>query len=194
MEDGEAVKKKKTKPNIPAIIGIFLILVALVLIVVFLMEGETIVTGGFPDQESAVSTTCASTSIEYPIFTLNDAARKKLEIKVVANGDKVSTIGLVNQLYYSSEEAIRNSEAVNHFAMNKSFEDDGMKPDDLGATYMKLSDNLKMSLFAQGVDLDQTSLKYFLLNDVEMKDELKYGAVKKAYQSLGFSCVENKNS
>lgn len=187
--DSTEKKKKKRKVDIRDLFGVILVLVAIVLLIVFLIKGQTTVTGGFPENESVVSLTCGSTTIKYPLFVENSKPTKTLlEIKVISNKDKIDTIGLNYQLYYNTEEAIRESRDWNHFEMNKSFDEAGLEPDALGAMYSKLDDNFKFSLFAKADELNEKTAKYFMLDE---KSDFKYNTAMKAYKAKGFICSEN---
>ena len=186
------MKEKQKQSNNLALAGLALIVVAIVLLILFFVNGQTSVTGEYPDPETTISTTCTSGTINYPFFSLNEAVKKELNIKIVSSGDKISTVSLAYRLYYNSEEAIINSRDVNHFAVNKAFEMVNMEADSLGATYSKLTDNFRFNLFAQAVKLNDTTKKFFLLDDVEDKDGFSYEEAKKAYIKLGFECVTDE--
>lgn len=178
---------KKRKIDIKLLFGLFLVLVAVVLLVLFLTQGETTVTGGFPNNEKSVSMTCGSTAIKYPFFIEDNPTRKVLEVKIVASGDRVDKIGLVYQLYFNSENAIKESRDRNHYEMNRLFGEDKLEADALGAMYSKMSDSFKFSLFAESEELDKTTAKYFMLDDTS---DIKYSTLKKYYQTKGFTCTD----
>lgn len=187
MEKGSSEKKRKI--DIKSLFGVFLVLIAVVLLILFLTQGETTVTGGFPNNNQAVSLTCGSTSIKYPLFLETNPTRTVLEVKIVADNDEVDKIGLVYQLYYNSESAIKESRDRNHFEMNRLFGEDNLEADALGAMYSKMSDSFKFSLFAETSELNKTTAKYFMLDDTS---SIKYSALKKYYQSKGFTCTDFK--
>lgn len=188
MEEKKIAEKQKQSNNM-ALAGLALIVVAIVLLILFFVNGQTSVTGKFPDPETIVSTTCTSETISYPFFSLNDATKRDLNIKVVSSEEKIDTISLAYRLYYDSEAAITNSRDVNHFAMNKAFEAADMEADSLGATYSRLSDNFRFNLFTKAAKLDDRTKKFFLLDDVDSEDGFEYEEVQRAYEKLGFKCI-----
>jgi len=168
------------------------VVVAVVMMIIFFINGKTDVGGGFPDPETTISTTCTSGVINYPFFSMNEAAKKEMNIKVISNDNVVDTVSLSYRLYYDSEAAIINSRDVNHFAVNKAFEAVDMEADSLGATYSKLVDNFRFNLFAKAVKINDVTKKFFLLDDIEYKDGLNYDEVKRAYEKIGFECVTDE--
>ena len=191
MEKDELIKKHGQSNNM-MIAGLGLVVVAVVLLIIFFINGKTDVDGGFPDPETTISTTCTSGVINYPFFSMNEAAKKEMDIKVISNDNVVDTVSLSYRLYYDSEAAIINSRDVNHFAVNKAFEAVDMEADSLGATYSKLVDNFRFNLFAKAVKINDITKKFFLLDDIEYKDGLNYDEVKRAYEKIGFECVTDE--
>ena len=185
MEKGSSEKKRKI--DIKSLFGLFLVLIAVVLIILFLTQGETTVTGGFPNNNQEVSLTCGSTAIKYPLFVEDNSNRRVLEIKVVADGEKVDKIGLVYQLYFNNENSIKESRDRNHYEMNRLFGEDNLEADALGAMYSKMSDSFKFSLFAESAELNKITAKYFMLSDTS---DIRYSTLKKYYQAQGFTCTD----
>ena len=184
-------KKKQKRRGYELIVGILLFVLAIVLIIIFFVKGQVTVTGDFPDNEKTVSATCTSSTIGYPFFANNEAAKKDMSIKIVANEDKVDTLSLLYYLYYGSEDAITSSRDVNHYAVNKAFEEAGLEADALGANYSRLADSFKFTLFAKAPDLNSTTVKFFLLDGIKIEDGIKYSTTKSMYKALGFKCTEN---
>ena len=194
MEENKPTKKYSQSTNM-MLVGLALLVVAIVLLILFFINGKTDVGGGFPDPEKTISTTCTSERINYPYFSMDGSEKKELNIKIISADDKIDTISLVYRLYYNSEAAITESRDVNHFAMNKAFEAVDMEPDSLGATYSRLSDNFRFNLFAKAVKLDDKTKKFFMLDNLESEDGFSYREVQKIYIEQGFECItdENKN-
>ena len=188
---GTEFKNNRIKALIFSVIGAVLVIAAIVLLILFFIRGETTTSGGFPDDEVTVSTTCTSKIVNYPLFTSEGAKKKELNVKVVAKKDRIDTVSLVYKLYFDSEDDRRANRDRNHYDMNKHFSDDKMEADSLGATYSMLSDSFKFTLFAEANDLNDTTLKYFMLDDLKGKGEYPYSSIKKIYQSKGLNCTEN---
>ena len=187
MERSDSIKRHNQSNNI-MIAGLALVVIAVVLLILFFINGETSISGKFPDPDDMISTTCRSGTIAYPYFKIDGSDRKELDIKIVSDNEKVDTISLVYRLYYSSEAAIIESRDVNHFAMNKAFEVVDMEADSLGATYSKLTDNFRFNLFAKAIKINDITKKFFLLDDVGREGGLDYEEVRKTYIEQGFEC------
>ena len=192
MEEAKPTKKQR-QSNKMTVIGIVLIAVAVVLFLAFQLNGQMKTTGGFPDSETSVSSTCQSITAEYPFFGKNSADKRDMTIKIIANDEKVDTISLIYKLYYSEEDLIRESRDVNHFEVNRAFSRDGMEADSLGASYAKMGDYFKFTLFAKAVNLNDVTKRYFLLDGLDSNSDgsFNYNKVVKAYELQGFNCVSN---
>lgn len=170
------------------VFSIIFLVTAIVLFIIFFLKGEITVSGNWPEKEKTVSTTCVSEILSYPFFEMNEANSRDMNIKVVASGDKITTIGLVYKLYYSDDTTKMQSRDRNHYAMNMAFNSDDMEADSLGAHYSLLADNFKFSLFADGQNINDTTAKYFMLDKIE--DE-KYTDVVDVYKTKGFKCTSS---
>ncbi len=189
----EEVSKKKKKVNYEILIGLLLLIAAAVFIIIFLVNGQTKVTGEFPEDEFMISTSCEADNVVYPFFK-NNSSKEKASIKIVSNDKKIDTLSLVYYLYYDTEDEITKSRDENHYAMNVSFDQAGLEPDALGANYSRLADSFKFSLFAKANILNSKTAKFFLLDGIDGNDGLKYDTAVSMYKSQGFKCTENKNN
>lgn len=178
--------KKNGKTNWYLTIGICLFLVAIALIVCFFMRGETKTNGGFPEPEVSESLSCEIEGLVYPLSGYDNSERKTTKVSMVFDDDKLKTISLIYQLYYNNNEEIAKSETENHAAMNLRMQSEGLGPDALGMNFAKLSNNLKMSLYAKVSELDSGSAKYFELENVNKYD---LDVLKKFYEQKGFGCI-----
>ncbi|MBR0431100.1 hypothetical protein IJJ05_02335, partial [Candidatus Saccharibacteria bacterium] len=64
----------------------------------------------------------------------------------------------------------------------------GLGPDALEAKYARLSDGMKMSLYANSKNINDISSKYFYLENIERYD---LSSIQTLYQGLGFNCKLN---
>lgn len=192
MEDNVPVKKKKKSGiNWPATAGLTLIAVAVVLLIWFFMKGQTVVSGEFPDTETTQSVTCEANGMIHPLFKFDESTSKKMTVKVIFDKDKLSTISLVNELFYSTVEAIVQSEAENHAAMNLSYQAAGLGADALGTKFSKLSASMKMSMYATKDMVNSATERYLLLDQIDDSKEYTVALIKANYAQKGFVCVDN---
>ena len=185
----EKLKNRNTRKMIYAIVGVLLVVTAIVLIILFLLNGRTTIGDTTKTNVTAESLSCESDDAEYPIFSYDDSDRKNIKINMLFGEKKLDTLSFVYRLYYTDNDKIVSSEAVNHADMNKSFSKDGLSPDAFGANYALLSDSMQMTLNANKKQIDGVSSKYFLLEGVNnySKDSLK-----NHFESKGFKCKDNK--
>lgn len=169
------------------LIGVILILIAGILLLCFLLKGEVTTSGNWPEPETTESLSCEIIGLDYPFFEFNNSTKETTEINAVFKDDELDTISLVQKLFYDNVDSITKSEAINHASMNLSFADSNLDADAFKANYAKLSDNLKMSLFAERKELNNLSAKYFLLD--EAHGQYDRPVVETLYTTKGFSCT-----
>ncbi len=186
MEE-KSKENNTTKKIIYAILGVLLIVVAVVLVILFLLRGNTTISDSTRTDIVTESLSCEANDVEYPIFTFDKSDKKSFKINMVFGEKKLDTLSLIYRLYYSNTDDITESEVTNHIAMNESFADDGLQPNSFGAVFATLNDSMQMTLNAVKKQINGSSAKYFLLEEVAnySKDNLK-----KHYESKGFECKE----
>lgn len=190
MEKTANEHKTKTT-NAMYYVGLGLVGIAIVLGIIFWLKGETKTYGEFPNPESASSLNCSAIGISYPFFEYDNSSKRTTEINATFSGDELDKISLEYILTYESSESIVESEGINHGAMNRKFSAEGLGTDAFEATYGRLNDGLKYSIWAKSNTIykNDAAAKYFLLENIENKPYLKT-AVKNAYKQKGFKCEE----
>ena len=178
--------RKKNKSSWFLIIGIGLLLVAVILAIYFFLRGETKVTGGWPEPETSESLSCEIEGLAYPLFKYDNSNKETTKVDVIFDDDKLKTISLVQQQYYDNSGEIERSEAENHAAMNLRMQDEGLGPDALEMNFARLTDSLKMSLYADAEKINGSTVKYFELDGVGKYDR---NTIQMAYEQKGFDCV-----
>lgn len=163
--------------------GMTLIFIAIILILMFFMQGSTIVSGEFPDTKKIESLSCVAENIDYPTFTYDNSKRKTIKVNVTFNNDDLQSISLVHTLYYNNDKEVTDSEALNHAAVNI----DSKAADIFDAHYSKFSDAMTMTMYAERKNINNTNKKYAMLNLIYV-DNLDKASVKWNYETLGFDC------
>ncbi|MDO4611722.1 MAG: hypothetical protein Q4B34_02590 [Candidatus Saccharibacteria bacterium] len=187
MEEQEVRKvKKKKKMDWMGSVGLTLLGVAVVLLIWFFLNGETKTTGGEGEIVRNSSLICSVEGVSYPIFTVDESTGKKLETRVIFNDDEVSAISLIQTLYYTDLATAEKSESHNHSAMNKSFARAGLEADALSASYSAFEDKMIMKLYAEGSELNDVSMKYFLAEGLNRESTIE--DFTKVYNEQGLSC------
>lgn len=181
--------KKHIGSEVFVAIGMFLVIVAVVLLLAFFLRGQTTVSGENPDVKSTISLNCVSDDYKYDFFPYDNSDNKNLKIDIIFENEKVSSASLVYMLYYQNAENITESDAENHASMNINFSKDGLEADALNANFSKLSDGLKMSLYANIEDINDVTSKYFLLDYFDKGYTIKN--IQRVYESKGLVCKSN---
>lgn len=181
--------KKHIGSEVFVAIGMFLVIVAVVLLLAFFLRGQTTVSGENPDVKSTISLNCVSNDYKYDFFPYDNSDNKNLKIDIIFENEKVSSASLVYMLYYQNAENITESDAENHASMNINFSKDGLEADALNANFSKLSDGLKMSLYANIEDINDVTSKYFLLDYFDKGYTIKN--IQRIYESKGLICKSN---
>lgn len=169
-----------------ALMGIICMVVTLVLVALFLMQGNKKVTNTGGDVMATESMTCSSDEVIYPVFTYDNSKKKSLKVNIVLNDNKLDTISLIAKLYYDDAKEIEQSSAENHAAMNRSFYADSMSADSFEANYSYLEDAMQMTLYAKAKELNGMNAKYFLIETISGYTK---EALKNNYNKQGLSCL-----
>ena len=167
--------------------GEALIFIAIILILLFFMQGSTTISGEFPDLEKTESLSCTAENIDYPTFVYDNSKRKTTKIDAVFKDGKLQSISLVHTLYYDNNKEIIDSEALNHAAVNI----DSKAADIFDAHYSKFDDAMSMTMYTEYQNLNNSNKKYMMLNLVSIND-LDFESVKQNYETQEFICrVDN---
>ena len=162
----EGDKKRVKSRGWLMLASVILIFVAIVIFLIAALNGKTVVTGEFDGNKVTETLVCESERVNYPFFKYDNSNSKSLKINAIFEDEKIGSISLFYKLNYSNEEMAKKSESVNHAAMSESFASDGMKFDDLNSKYSFLDNSLQMSLYAKNSELNEKSLRYFMLYNI----------------------------
>ena len=192
MQEEVPKRVKKAGINWPMLVGFGLVLIAVVIVIYILTQGETKIISG-KDSEKTRSITCVSNEMSYQFFRYDNSNSKEMVIRGVFGSEELSSISLDYMLYYSDAADITKSEAENHAAMNLKFQDESLGPDALDAKYTELADGMKMSLYAKRSEINNLTSKYFYLPYMITGEDEDYNIyslsyVEDLYQKMGFNC------
>ena len=177
-------KKKKTNKNWFLLIGFVLIIGAIVLLLWFLMRGETKTTGGW-SEETSESLTCKASNIDYRYFGTDKApSSNNVQINAIFNNDKLQSISLVRKMTYADAETAKIWSDAHEFYLNDHFGKNGLDFYSFNANFSKNDNVAQMSLYATNSEINDTSIKYFMLDSAPKNID----GYKKAYIDKGFKC------
>lgn len=168
------------------LLGIIFIVVAVVLVILFLLQGKTFMSTSDGELKNTSALSCTGTDIEYP-FIVNDTKNHSMKIKIIFQSGQLNTISLTYQMYYDSVSKIEQNVTDSSIALDKAFYQDGLPPDSLGSKFSALSNSAQMSIFSEAANLNDITAKYFLLEDTE--NNYTQNNLKEAYEEKGLECI-----
>lgn len=159
------------------------VLIALVLILLFLLKGETSTTGQYPENDKSETLACTIEELKYPFLTDGSIVGENATVKMIFTDDNVDAVSFVLRVIYSSNSAAHVGSARLHADMNTSF-GSTLGPDALGARYTVDGNVSQLSLYGKKTDINSNSRKYLLINnEIFTKQEFA-----KNYVDQGFKC------
>ena len=192
-EEDKKEEEKRNKSYWFKVFAVLLFVVFAIILIIWLTRGQVTTTGQYPNDVVITSLSCTKEGDNYPIFTYDNAIKKRTKLSFVFSSEKYDSISLIQSMYYNDESHIVGSEAFSHADMNKQFSRDGLGSDALNATYARLSDRMEMSLYQKREQMTVSRAKYFLLekSNGESLPETK-SELKSFYESKGFTCTSDK--
>ena len=187
------MNKSSEKRNINWILilcaGLLLVL-AVVLIILFLIQGETTYTASSGDVEVTQSVTCKSSELAYPFLPSNGENSHELEVSVVISKDKLESAYLTYKQSFGTNERAERASDTNSVAIAKAFAEDNIGYESLGKKISTLTKASQLSLYANRNELNAITAKYFLLDG--LAGSYSVNSITKAYNGKGLDCVISK--
>lgn len=173
--------------------GVFLCVLAIISLFVFLMRGNTTISGNYPENVKDNSIICNSDNFDYPFFRYDNSLEKNAKISILFNDDSFKSISLVYTLFYNNEIGAKTSETQNHAAMNINFGESGLGGDSFSAHYNINGNKMTMNIYATSSDLQAMhGNKYFLIDNLPLESSIEQ--YKKHLEKQGFACEININN
>ena len=181
-------QSKSLNKTILVIVGIALSIIAAILLLWFLLKGETKTTGEWTSTETTESLSCKANNLPYQVYETSNILNSTTQINATFNNDKISSISLIRKANYANTETAKVENDALIAAMNIDFGKNNMEAFALDATF-NVNDNIaQMNLYTNQSDLNDKSAKYFILDDLPSKID----DYQKAYQAKGFKCEITK--
>lgn len=181
----------KKKSNLLVVLSFSLFIFAILVFFVFMMQGTTTTSGGYPENTKNSSILCNNDGLSYPFFRYDESIEKNTEITALFNDGSLKSISLRHTLSYNSESLVTTSEAQNHAAMNISFGNNRLEADAFSARYSKSDNKMIMNLYASQSDLKAANgNRYFLLDRLSIDSSIDQ--YKDYYEKQGFVCKINE--
>ena len=188
MENNTKNNKSKNR-WIYFLIGILCLVAAVVLLIIYLLQGRITVTNEGGEIETTESITCTSDKVSYPYFKEDDSKKKDLKINAIFNDNKLDVMTLTYQLSYDDENQAKQASAEHHAELNKQFYEDSMDADSLGTHFSVIKGIMQLSLRAESKEITGVTSKYFLIDNtsgIHKKDSLV-----KIFSNKGLNCTIN---
>ena len=165
-----------------------LMIIAVILLLIFFMQGETKIVGNYPENITSELLTCVKQNNNYPFFKYRNSNSEETKISAVFANKKIDSISLIHTIDYSNHQDAETSKASNMASMNKSFGQE-FGPGAFNARYIVNGNSMQMNLYAKSNEIRGSALKYFLAESypATMSD------YEQNYLSQGFNCEKNKN-
>lgn len=170
-------------------IGIFLIIVSIILIAVFLLKGQTTVTGQNGSTINSESLICESENQNYQFLSYDRTTRKTAKISALFNNNELNSISLLYTLYYSDLELVETSKTVNSAQLNVFYSKDGLPANSFFKSVSSSNITVTISLYADKTNFDNKTSKYFMADGLDKISN--YEDFKKLYTERGFTCKDS---
>lgn len=186
-------KEKKTNKNHRWVrLAIFLVALLLaVLFVIWLLQGETITSGQFPENVRNESLVCVNKNIVYEKVNKVDSPNKELKINMIFNGkNTLNSVNLGYTLIYDNDSEAYSAEAVSHAQFNLGLQALGYDAGKFNNKFSLIGNKLVIVLNATSSNIaDKDTKQYFLIKSTDEAESPKnLEEYQYNYESQGFAC------
>lgn len=181
-------RNKKLNKSWWSLIAFIVVLILMIVVLWVLAKGNTITIGDWSGEFNPESLTCNGKNIDYPFYTSDASTSNSIEIKALFEKDKIATISLILKANYENANNAKKYSDAHEGDINISYSKNSLKPYSFNATFTSYDKTNQMTLYAENNNLNNTTVKYFLLNNLP-KNTTEY---EKAYVNAGFDCKVTK--
>ena len=170
---------------------LFLLLLAIIVaVIIWLLHGQTVTSGKYPENIKNESLTCISSQIQYEKTSWIDSEEKELKINAIFNGEEsLKTLSLIYTLTFESESDAYYAEAKSHAQLNEGFAAVGYDVRKFSNKFSRYDNQLIITLTATKTELDEYSASYFLLPTDENGFHIKtLSDFRTAFEANGMNC------
>lgn len=186
----KSVKRKKAERIALMAMGGVLLVIAMVLLVIFLIRGQTKIQGGNPEPVGSTALSCESSITKYPFFEDDNATARNLRVNAILENDKVKSISLFYKLTYKTESRAAKEKDLLRAAISTALQNSGVGVNVINDTYVSDGTELTMNLYLNGSKLDEVTEGYFMLDNTSGA-EYNMVNLQKMLAAKGLKCVEN---
>lgn len=185
-------KSKKHRSNLPVQFGVFLIVLAVIIVVlVFLLRGRETTTGEFPNPVTNEALTCKKNSVAYTKISTLGSKSQEIAVTMIFNGTtSLNKISLDYTLKFDSAAAATDSikataqeQFTNYLSIDKfSFTEFNNK-------FSLIKDKLLVSLYGDSTDLESSARASYFMLDTKKSTPKTLEDFRKAYEKQSFKCT-----
>lgn len=186
-------KKKNRKAVWLTIFGIILVIISIISIILFLLHGQTTVTG--QNSETVISSesiTCSGENIPYQFLSYDNATKKTAKVTTSFNNNEFNAISLSYTLYYNDTKSIESSKTINSAELNIFYGKDGLPSNSFSKSFYSDNEKVVISLYADTADFNDKTSKYFIADGLGKNSSPE--SFIKTYEAQGFRCEKNNNT
>lgn len=186
-----ADSKSKLSPKLKGFIAIGIVLI-LAVILFFLLQGKSKVTGAYPASIKTSSVVCDNDKISYP-YTLHDIVgmEKEGSIRIIGTFDEskqANKISLQYTTYFSDHASATSSEAHMHAALAQHFKDSGLEYAEFDNYFSIVDKKVILNLYAPFEKVNKANYQFLMLKSIP-SNGLSLSEFEQTYKSQGFTCV-----
>ena len=177
-------------------IGIGLLLMAIIIIMIIMVNamngketGDVVISG----ETTINGLICKDKTLAHPAFSTKPAISYVNTITAIFRDDKLSSISLLSEAFYETEQLARGAEASAmadyNLTLNRKYNED----DDIFSRHFTVN-GVKLQLAQTTRDISKinsNTVVYFLL-DQGTNISRSFSELKKQYENKGFSCEKSK--
>ena len=181
--------EKNNKAMWLTIVGVFLVLVAIVSIVSFLLGGQTTTDNQSGNIISSESLTCKGIDVPYQFISYDNSKEKRVKITISFNDNELSAISFFYDLYYNDAQSIETSKTVNSAELNVFYGKDGLPANSFSKSLTGDGQKATIALYANATDFNDRTSKYFMADGLGMHSNSE--SFMKKYAEQGLNCIKN---
>ena len=171
--------------------GILLIIISIILIAVFLLKGQTTVTGQNGSITTVKSLVCETDNPEYQFLSYDNSDKKNAKVSVLFNANGINSISLLFTLHYSDSKAVDSSRAINSANLYIFYGEDGLPANSFSKSLSSDNEKVTISLYASRDDFNSMTSKYFMADGLEENSDIE--DFERSYTKQWFVCIKNNN-
>ena len=168
-------------------LGTALILMSIILLVLFFVNGQIVFTEDTPYPYQVHAIRCESRQAEYSYIVYDESIAHDTIIDIIYSNDKISNIATKQILYYPTLESVKYNEAKNHASINKFFNRYGLRADSLDTAYSMQDDRLIITSYMDDSDINEIDMYFFELNE-PIESDMPAERLKQTFENIGFYC------